>query len=254
MLSKLLKYEFMATSRFALPLMAVCLLSAGVTRLLLMLDSTIVMGLMLTLSLLIIVAELVVIIIMMIQRFYKNLLGDEGYLMFTLPTDAHRLILSKLISAFVWVLGAVLCMLASLAIIFLIGTPFASFDPWDAIKGLIGLLSQAGPAYIALTVIDLLIFILTAMTMFYVSMALGSVMGRNRVLLSFVAYFMIYMITEAIMGGAILFVLFALPGLAAWFGENMISLFVIMGLWYLAQAAVYYAVTHRVLSRRLNLE
>ena len=30
-------------------------------------------------------AMLAVIVIVAVQRFYKNLLGDEGYLMFTLP-------------------------------------------------------------------------------------------------------------------------------------------------------------------------
>ncbi len=39
-----------------------------------------------------------------VQRFYKNLLGREGYLMHTLPVTETQLILSKLITSMVWVL------------------------------------------------------------------------------------------------------------------------------------------------------
>ena len=37
-----------------------------------------------------------------IQRFYKSLLGDEGYLMFTLPVRPWQLITSKLIVSALW--------------------------------------------------------------------------------------------------------------------------------------------------------
>ena len=39
-----------------------------------------------------------------VQRFYKNLLGREGYLMHTLPVTETQLILSKLLTSMVWVL------------------------------------------------------------------------------------------------------------------------------------------------------
>ena len=38
-------------------------------------------------------------LIIMVQRFYKNLLGDEGYLMFTLPVKTWQNVLNKLIFA-----------------------------------------------------------------------------------------------------------------------------------------------------------
>ena len=37
----------------------------------------------------VIIAAFVITLIVIIQRFYKNLLTDEGYLMFTLPVKAH---------------------------------------------------------------------------------------------------------------------------------------------------------------------
>ena len=42
-----------------------------------------------------IAAAFVITLILTIQRFYKNLLTDEGYLMFTLPVSTGRLIWSQ---------------------------------------------------------------------------------------------------------------------------------------------------------------
>ena len=46
----------------------------------------------------------VVCIVTIIQRFTKNLLGREGYLMHTLPVHPEQLVASKLISSMVWVI------------------------------------------------------------------------------------------------------------------------------------------------------
>ena len=49
-----------------------------------------------------ITAVFIVAFILMLQRFYKNLLGDEGYIMFTLPASVHQHVWSKLIVSAVW--------------------------------------------------------------------------------------------------------------------------------------------------------
>ena len=41
-------------------------------------------------------------LIVVIQRFYKSLLGDEGYLMFTIPVKAWQNILNKLLVSMLW--------------------------------------------------------------------------------------------------------------------------------------------------------
>lgn len=57
-------------------------------------------------------AMFVAVMIFVVQRFYRGLLGDEGYLMHTLPVRSWQLVLSKL-------LCAVFVSLASMVIIFL---------------------------------------------------------------------------------------------------------------------------------------
>lgn len=78
-----------------------------------------------------------------VQRFYKNLLGREGYLMHTLPVTETQLILSKLITSMVWVLCSGLVGIVCITVMVAVGV----FDPetfgmvdWESWKQLWGML------------------------------------------------------------------------------------------------------------------
>ena len=95
---KLLKYEWKACARICLPLYAVELLVAFINRLLYSdIGSKLLYGIpsivMTMLYAAIMVALFVVTAVVLVQRFYKNLLGSEGYLMFTLPVSVSQHIL-----------------------------------------------------------------------------------------------------------------------------------------------------------------
>ena len=115
MLGKLLKHEFRATGRILLPLMGavivLALLANGSMTMLAngMADSSAAAkftGLRILLILIVvmffigIVTMAVMTVVLMVSRFYRNLLKDEGYLMFTLPVSTHELVWAKLIVSF----------------------------------------------------------------------------------------------------------------------------------------------------------
>ena len=109
MLRKLMKHEFRATGRILLPLFGILLLTALAARFsvgfLLETDSwflNLVGGLLTTAFGLAIFAVCLMAIITMVNRFRTNLLGDEGYIMFTLPASVHQHVWSKLIVSSVW--------------------------------------------------------------------------------------------------------------------------------------------------------
>ena len=112
MLKQLLKYEFKATKSLYFGLyLALALLSVvlGVSfrQENAWADNTNFGRLeviLMVLYLSVIFAIAVLCFVSMVQRFYKNLLGREGYLMHTLPVTETQLILSKLITSMVWVL------------------------------------------------------------------------------------------------------------------------------------------------------
>lgn len=124
MLSKLLKYEFKATCRiygglYLAILAAAALLGAFFRFPALASDFPIVV--VTTVYLMLCVAIAVITALTIIQRFTRNLLGREGYLMHTLPVTPAQLILSKLISSMVWLLCSILVIALSLGVFFLCG-------------------------------------------------------------------------------------------------------------------------------------
>ena len=96
MLRKLIKHEFRATGRIMLPLFLILLVtSVGAnfaTRGLLETDNKLldVLGVLLVMAFAIaIMGVCVMSMVVMDQRFYKNLLQDEGNVMMTLPVSVH---------------------------------------------------------------------------------------------------------------------------------------------------------------------
>jgi hypothetical protein len=108
MLGKLLKYELFATGRVFLPMYAGLLIISLFASF--SLQTEIVLLNVLTWILLFAgyFALITITIILLIQRFYKNLLRDEGYLMFTLPVTPSTLIASKLITACIWCIASII--------------------------------------------------------------------------------------------------------------------------------------------------
>ena len=124
MLKKLLKYEFKATARtyggMYLALLAASVLFGGS---LWRWNSTIsdafstLVGLLSLVYTAVIIGTVVVTIMTIVQRFYRNLLGREGYLMYTLPVTETQLVTSKLISSTVWSLCSILAACLSFGIL-----------------------------------------------------------------------------------------------------------------------------------------
>ena len=116
MLGKLLKYECKATARVFLPLYGVLLVLAAINRVFTSIQSeNMAIPQVVTTTLLFgfIVAICVISFIVILQRFYKNLLGEEGYLMHTLPAPTWQHIFSKLLVAMMWNILTILVVLAS---------------------------------------------------------------------------------------------------------------------------------------------
>lgn len=57
-------------------------------------------------------------VFIIIYRFYKNIFGDTGYLMNTLPVSSYKLIISKLVTAFIWgTVGFGVCLFSALLLV-----------------------------------------------------------------------------------------------------------------------------------------
>lgn len=200
-----MKHEFRATARIMLPVMgamvALALLANLSTRGLAGNLSDIPMLRILFVLVIIffsvaVVATIVMSLVIMVSRFYRNLLKDEGYLMFTLPVSVHELIWSKLIVSLVWFLATALLifLVMSLMALNLSHTnlemileqlpSWAEINRWldeTGIRGqLVTLLIQV--------VLGTLIGIFAACLHFYAAMSLGHMFSKDKVLLSIVFF------------------------------------------------------------------
>ena len=208
MLGRLIKHEFRATARIMLPVMgalAALALLANLSMRGLADNITDVPILRVFLVLIVvfygiaIVAAAVMAVVLMVTRFYRNLLKDEGYLMFTLPVSVHELIWAKLIVSLVWftATGLLICLLITLTGLNLSASNLEMIlrelpsraeirQMLDGlgIRGLLNTMILQG-------VLGVLLGSVSTCLHFYAAMSLGHMFTKNKVLLSVVFYVLI---------------------------------------------------------------
>lgn len=271
MLGKLLKYEFKATGRTFLPLYGSVLVLAIINKIFYSIawhGSSYSFPLELTTMLasmlygFVICAIFVMTLIVTIQRFHKNLLGDEGYLMFTLPVKPWQHITSKMIVASVWFIVSVFITGLSGLLIGL---------SWDMVTQLPGdlidimrMFSEEFGGHWVLYGLELavlgLLFLASGILMLYAAMSVGHLLNRHRMLGAFGAFLGLSFISQLITGLVIDGVGRLTNGRALMSFLNshqFASIHIVMLLtmaWCALFAAAYFCGSNWVLKRRLNLE
>jgi hypothetical protein len=270
MLGKLLKYEIKATARLFLPFYLTILIFSAINLFLLGTPTNIgertfsFSSLATTISMIVYVTLMVGMVLMtlvvMIQRFYRNLLGDEGYLMFTLPVKSWSHILSKLAVSTLW---TVLSGFVALCSIFIISSN--NISALELFKRLSIALSQfiqyfKGSALLVsfeAIILGLLILASTILTI-YAAIALGHLFNKYKLLISFGMYIVLKTIPQIfIMLFTVIFsnstalekVINSLPS------TSQVNAFLLLSILYFgAITAGYFVLTNYILKRKLNLE
>jgi hypothetical protein len=263
MLGKLLKYEIKSTARIFLPMYAVLLIFALLNRFLnpfkavesaggFNLQATLKM-LSITAYFALIVAVFVMTLVIAIQRFYKNLLGDEGYLMFTLPVKAWQHITSKLVTAIMWYILSIAAIACSILI--LVGTK----EVFEFLPKFIQMVQQGIGSY-GLVIFPVLVLIeLAAGTMMiYDAIALGHLFSKHRLLASFAMYCVLYGIQQFLL---VIFIftlgntMFASIINSSIPTPMQVSMFItLLGFAGALMITAHFVVINFVLKKKLNLE
>lgn len=278
MLSKLIGHELRATRRVFLPAYCAALIFTILTRIWMGLgvfrgsfmefnSPKWLLDLIGSISTILMVASLIAIFVLsfvyMIVRFYRNLLRDEGYLMFTLPVKTSDLIWSKCIVSTIWMFATVLVAIAAMFILCTDAAFWQSFAP--QLREVISVVWEQISFHSILYVLEallLVIFGLFANNLFiYLCLALGQLSSKNRIILSIAAYIAISTAVEFILASLMIVVGNTID--IRWFTSiltsiNAISLvhiimcaLIILGI---VQTLICALLTDRVLTRRLNLE
>ena len=261
MLAKLLKYELKATARWFMPLYAALVLFALISRFLLYNDPfvkneatgflQIVRILSMSVYVFLFVGIMVVTFVVIIQRFYKSLLGDEGYLMFTLPVQTWKHIMSKLLIAMLWNLSSAVVGLCSIMLL-IPAQDLADF----------GLLFTGINEYFGTIGYFTILFLMLASLVFgiiemYTAIALGHLFRKHKLLASFGMYIGLNTISQM---AFILIVPFFLNTIGSLSEPLHITpgrlntLILITGIIFAVLSAICYILTNIILKRKLNLE
>ncbi len=194
MLKKLMKHEWRACARICLPLYGAAILLALMGRIFIALNPALrnfflyqlmgIIGGFLYCS--VMVAVFVVTLVILVMRFYKNLLGNEGYLMFTLPVTVSQHIWTKAIVA---LLMSALSMAAAVLSVMIMAFGIQMPKELAEVFSSIGNVGFNG----ILTILETLLFFLIATlaeTLFiYLCIALGHLSKKHREVMAVVWYF-----------------------------------------------------------------
>lgn len=264
MLVKLIKQEFKATGRIFLPLYGLLLLFSIVTKFITDQQnlSASFSGLLQVIPVFlyacIIIAITVMSFVMLIQRFSKNLLGDEGYLSHTLPVRPFQHLLCKVLTSTVWCLLSLFFVLCS---VFYMAADVSDWGTlWTNFQNLLDtfgnmLKIDASAAFWGLMLL-VIVYAMEKTLMIYAGMSIGQCASKQKVGLSIVAILVMTIAEQFLTFGA-LRLLSQWTGTAffhhAYTGTDIVSLFQ----WYIACAVVfgvlYVAICNWMLKRHLNL-
>jgi|LSQX01.1.fsa_nt_gb hypothetical protein len=263
MLAKLMKYEFKSTARLFIPLYAVLLVFALLNRFLNPFRTfeaaenfslqVFVRGAGMAIYFFLILAVFVTTLVLIIQRFYKNLLGDEGYLMFTLPVKTWQHIANKLLTSIIWCILSALVVAVSLFVL-TASSELIRLLPYiiEGIKNTFGIAGFFVLPALALSQLA------SGILMIYNAMALGQLFQKHRLLASFGMYCVLYLIQQMIyvicmllLANTAFMTLIRSASLTP-LGMNLFLGSLAIG--GLIIAAAHFALVNYVLNTKLNLE
>lgn len=275
MISKLVRFEAHATFRLLVVIWAAlvaCSVLFSVIALLtggdfyqnllqssnaLYLFDKIVSSLVILLYVALFVAQIVLTLAIIVMRFYRGVLGDEGYLMHTLPIGESHIIISKGIVASIAVLGSTI-----LGIVSILMMVFAT-EPHSFTEVAGEFLSAVGKKpiiilYIFEGLIVAIVSIVAGIYQVYASLAIGQIANRHRILISLGCYIGINMVISTI--GVFIGTIASFTGLEDVLSNLMSHEYlgpqlIFMGLFVVSavQLVVFHIITEYILSNKLNL-
>lgn len=211
MLGKLFRHEWAAISRMLLPVHGFVLIFAVCSRIFFQIgggfdnltDSDTIAATIAAL-----VALLLVIVICSVgiftylyigHRFQKNIFGAEGYLTNTLPVTPSQIILSKVLTGFLWMAIDLLVVIISCGILFLSRDSFIVF--FYSVSNFLeetGITVSYIPAFVWIALVYLLLLPFQLIIMLYLSAAVGNQFASHKLIASIGIYIGIFIIMKII--------------------------------------------------------
>ncbi len=265
MLKSLLKYELKASGRILIPLYIAVLAMGLISAFSFKINSVFnwnnsfisLVSVLLTIMLFVlIVATVGLSFVISIYRYKKNLLGNEGYLMNTLPVSASENIMAKLISAMIYqFVGAFVSIISGFIFISLIASNNIDWSQFYNEFARMTLLAKSEGINIYVIICETVVLMIFAMAsenlMIYAAMSIGHSSTSHKVVNSVFAYIIFYFLAQFI--NFVLIIVFAET-----IGKiNINTLYSGLSVIILSEAAyaiIYFMISNYFLKKKLNLQ
>ncbi|MGI5962167.1 MAG: hypothetical protein ACOX7N_00455 [Lawsonibacter sp.] len=253
MLWKLLKYDFRAMGKTFAILWPASLVVALINRFTIPFDQPVSNELVAMVTMIaffsLLFATCVAVLVFIVQRFYRGLLGDEGYLMHTLPVQTWQLVASKLICALVTALVSLVVAVG--AFVLLLPIQWEKVFRLKVLQAFWEALARQPDIllYVAEYCLLLICGILMCVTTIYLALAVGHLFHRRRVVMSVAAF-----IGLDILGSVYIDVLDGLNLFHHLMARSQHAVVWTVSLMILLPAVAFFAGTCGILHSRLNLE
>jgi len=283
MLGKLIKHDMRVLSRVLLPMFlgiaAISLLSSlalafnvknlgenvhGVLQTVLSIST----GIFTFFGIIALCAGTLVTLFLVVRHFYNSVMSSEGYLTFTLPVTTGKILFSKMLTGYIWmILCAVLSLLCVFLLILVGSAPAGSFINTDIFRfigeGFSELSKYWESSYTVFLVEVLLSCIIAPLELLlqiYVSIVIGSMISRKYKILTSIGIYLAISIVTGILSSIIT----AFGSFSGYYDNVEVFASAIMRLFSpmmlasmvftLVCSAAYYFVTRYLLTNKLNLE
>lgn len=276
MVKKLFKYEWISARRFIVPLSLVVIGLAVVGRVMYFFETDEItsdvlsllvrmsQGLVTTFNVLAIGALFLISQIMLVIRFYRNIVGQEGYLTMTLPVTPGTHILVKTVFSVLVSLWNVLLVACALLLLG-IGTETENTILRGISNFLTGVQQYAGTVNLVFYIIEgavaLIVGFFFQFSLFYACIAVGQQMKKHRVIGAVLSYVAWYIFTQIVGVVFTIFMMIFQEPLAV-FLETVIlgiptAFHVVLAVGiviYGGLAAAFFFLSRFMLTKKLNLE
>ena len=194
MLRKLIAYEMKAYGRILVPIYIALLALAAILGLSLKFlpawtTQNVFFVFAVLLYIILLLSVVVVTTLLAINRYYGNLLGREGYFMFSLPVRSSTLMVSKTLSAMIWTAFGTIVGFAAVAMVSIVafnGTDYIEFK--QALHMFYKEIISPNIGHVIFWIAIMILVLVTVIVRVYAAVAIGSQWSGHRLLGSVLAY------------------------------------------------------------------
>ncbi len=204
-------------------------------------------------------------------HFYKSMYSDEGYLTHTLPVTSHQLLCSKTLVAGLWYLLVCVLMVASvLALVLTVVQRAMGAQGLNLFEELAGNWSQIGGALemilgvslikeILFYVLQIVVGTFCSVLILFGAITVGQLSSKHKVMMAILSYFGITTVIQVVASLVMVPITFHTTQIMMeenymTFGMSTMPTFVATTVLNLVVAAVMYALSNWIITRKLNLD